>query len=111
VVGDALNKQPWVRVCRSIDVVHRRGFRVEVDIETDIALFRVDGAVFAIDNVCRHKHAAVLAEGIVDGNTVTCPLHGWCYNIITGNAVIGSRALRTYTAVERDGNVYVNLQG
>lgn len=48
-----------------------------------IALFNAGGAFYAIDNTCEHR-GGPLAEGDVDGTTVTCPWHGWEYDITTG---------------------------
>lgn len=99
----------WQKVCRSVDVVQRRGFRVEYTIEHDIALFRVNGSVHAVSNVCPHKHSPILHEGIVNDCLVECPLHGWTYNIITGIPVFGTSSLHVYPAREELGWVWVDI--
>jgi nitrite reductase/ring-hydroxylating ferredoxin subunit len=48
-----------------------------------IALFNAGGTFYAIDNTCKHR-GGPLAEGDLDGTTVTCPWHGWEYDITTG---------------------------
>lgn len=48
-----------------------------------IAVFNVDGTFHAIDNQCRHQQGP-LAEGDLDGCIVTCPWHGWTYDVTTG---------------------------
>jgi nitrite reductase/ring-hydroxylating ferredoxin subunit len=48
-----------------------------------IALFNSDGTFYAIDNTCKHR-GGPLAEGELDGHEVTCPWHGWSYDITTG---------------------------
>ncbi len=48
-----------------------------------IAVFNVGGAFHAIDNVCRHQQGP-LAEGDLDGCVVTCPWHGWTYDVTSG---------------------------
>ena len=48
-----------------------------------IALFNSGGAFYAIDNTCKHRGGS-LAEGDLDGTSVTCPLHGWEYDVTTG---------------------------
>lgn len=52
----------------------------------DIALFNVDGAVYAIDDGCLH-HGASLAFGKLDGKVVTCRAHGWKYDVTTGKTL------------------------
>jgi nitrite reductase/ring-hydroxylating ferredoxin subunit len=41
-----------------------------------LALFNVDGTLFAVDNTCAHR-GGPLGEGDLDGAVVTCPWHGW----------------------------------
>ncbi|HXG88893.1 MAG TPA: Rieske 2Fe-2S domain-containing protein [Vicinamibacterales bacterium] len=48
-----------------------------------IALFRLDDGFFAIDNLCLHQ-AGPLCEGEIEQGVVTCPWHGWSYDIRTG---------------------------
>lgn len=48
-----------------------------------VAIFRLDDGYFAIDNLCLHR-AGPLCEGPIEGGVVTCPWHGWSYDIRTG---------------------------
>jgi len=51
-----------------------------------IAVFRTaDDAVFALQDACPHK-GGPLSQGIVHGNKVTCPLHGWNLDLASGEA-------------------------
>ena len=52
----------------------------------EIGLFRVDGKVYAIEDVCPHAYA-LLSSGFVDGDTIECPLHQGRFHIATGKAV------------------------
>ena len=52
----------------------------------EIALFNVEGKFHAIDNTCLHR-GGPLGEGEIDGTTVTCPWHGWQYDILTGKNI------------------------
>jgi len=51
-----------------------------------IALFNVDGNVYALDNTCLHR-GGPLGEGTLSGDVVTCPWHLWEYNVRTGEKV------------------------
>ncbi len=55
---------------------------VEVD-GLGVAIFNVDGAIFATDNTCPHA-GGPLGEGALSGAIVTCPWHGWRYDVRTG---------------------------
>ena len=75
---------------------------VEVNGKT-IALFNVDGKIFALDNTCLHQ-GGPLGEGMLEGEVVTCPWHMWEYNVRTGEKV-GSPSLRVAAyPVEVEGN-------
>ncbi len=48
-----------------------------------IALVNIDGTFYAIGNACTHRGGS-LSEGTLEGNTVTCPLHGAEFDVTTG---------------------------
>jgi nitrite reductase (NADH) small subunit len=48
-----------------------------------IAVFHVDGKWFAIDNTCPHRQGP-LNEGTLEGTIVSCPWHGWRFDLATG---------------------------
>ncbi|MBI2461390.1 MAG: Rieske 2Fe-2S domain-containing protein, partial [Candidatus Rokubacteria bacterium] len=70
------------KVAEIADLAPGQGRVVEVEGKA-IALFNVDGAFYAIDNTCLHR-GGPLGEGELDGAVVTCPWHGWCYDVTTG---------------------------
>jgi nitrite reductase/ring-hydroxylating ferredoxin subunit len=51
-----------------------------------VALFNVDGTVYAIDNACRHVGVS-LGTGELRGNIVRCRHHGWRYDVTTGQTM------------------------
>lgn len=55
---------------------------VEVN-SRNIALFNVKGEIFALDNACSHR-GGPLGDGLLDESVVTCPWHGWQYDVKTG---------------------------
>lgn len=50
---------------------------------TAIAVYNVDGTIYATSNSCAHADGP-LGEGSLDGKIVTCPYHGWQYDVTTG---------------------------
>lgn len=48
-----------------------------------LALFHVEGTFHAIENSCPHR-GGPLGEGVVEGHLVTCPWHGWEFDVKTG---------------------------
>ena len=70
----------------ALDDIPREGARVVKTIAGCVAVFRTaEDQVFAIDDACPHK-GGPLSEGIVHGNSVTCPLHAWVFSLETGVA-------------------------
>ena len=51
-----------------------------------IALFNVNGKFHAIDNTCTHA-GGPLAMGELEGEVVTCPLHGAKFNVSSGEVL------------------------
>ena len=75
---------------------------VNVDGE-DVAVFRHEGQFYAIQNTCPHKQGP-LGEGILDGSVVTCPWHGWKFDIKTGvSPVFPTAKIKTFK-VSVEGN-------
>jgi nitrite reductase/ring-hydroxylating ferredoxin subunit len=94
----------WQVVCRRQEIPRDHGWPVRVG-STDIAVFDLGGELVAVQNLCRHL-GNPLDEGQVDGGCVTCPWHGWRYDLRTGAHLtfFGRRAgLRTF-AVRTEGD-------
>lgn len=73
-----------------------------------IAVFRHDGKVSALSNVCRHQNGP-LGEGRILDGCVTCPWHGYQYLPETGGSPPPfQEQVATFATEVRDGVVYVN---
>ena len=78
--------------------------------EKKIAIYKVQGTLYATDNVCPHAFA-LLTDGFVEGDTVECPLHGAVFHIPTGKcmAAPAESDLKTYSVKVEDDRVFVDL--
>ena len=96
----------FVRTVRAEDLAEGQGRTVEAGGQW-LALFRVEGEVYAIDNACPHM-AGPLGAGPLDGTVVTCPLHRWRIDVRTGCSPTNEyvRVARYETRVE-DGWIWV----
>jgi naphthalene 1,2-dioxygenase ferredoxin component len=74
----------------------------------ELALCRVDGEVYATDNICTHEHAR-LCEGFLDGHELECPLHQGKFDVRTGKAMCApvTEGIRIYPVRIEDGKVLV----
>ena len=66
---------------------------------TAICVANVDGEFFAIDNLCPHGDGP-LGEGSLSGKFVTCPYHGWVFDVTTGECQTNSSACVTAFEVQ-----------
>ena len=74
-----------------------------------IALFNVDGTLFALDGICPHA-GGPLGEGDLSGPVVTCPWHGWQFDVTTGRHALNPRIQQARFPVKIEGNdVWVEL--
>jgi len=75
----------WVRAAARSDLATGDVFGVEVSGHS-IALYEVDGSIFATDNICTHAYAR-LSDGWLDGEVIECPLHAARFDIRTGKVL------------------------
>lgn len=74
-----------------------------------LAVFQVGDDYFAINNRCPHAGAA-LGRGKVDGESVSCPLHRWNFNLRTGECTEdGSQPVATYPVTVTGDTVRVDV--
>jgi nitrite reductase (NADH) small subunit/3-phenylpropionate/trans-cinnamate dioxygenase ferredoxin subunit len=96
----------FVPVAAATDI--RPGYPHTVAIDgREIALFNVGGTFYAIENGCPHQGAS-LAEGWVEGTTVTCPWHAWCFNLTDGRMTMGYDGVHAFDVRVADGTVWVS---
>jgi nitrite reductase/ring-hydroxylating ferredoxin subunit len=80
---------------------------VRIDDE-NVAVFNVDGKFFATQEACTHL-GGPLSEGTLEGNCITCPIHGSRFDVTTGAVVRGpaTNPLKTYRVEVSDGTATV----
>lgn len=96
----------FVKVAAVADVPPGSGKVVQAD-GRFLALFNVDGTFYALDNTCLHRGGPV-GEGDLEGVVVTCPWHGFQYDVTTGRNVFDPDVgLETFPVRVADGDVEV----
>jgi len=75
-----------------------------------IAVFHTrTGEVFATQAECPHR-VGPLADGLLGGTTLVCPLHAWKFDLRTGEALYGNCGLTTYSArLSETGEIFLTL--
>jgi len=101
-----------VYLCRVSDIGKgkSRVFSMSRDggLKKDIAVFNIDGNYYAISNFCAHK-GGPLNKGRLEKNIVTCPWHGWKYDVRTGKAPHkGGDSVDGFEVKPIDNNLFLN---
>lgn len=97
-----------IEVCSLVELppgeVHR------VPCAPPVAVFNVDGDLYAVDDRCTHQDTS-LSDGLVEGCEVECPLHTSRFDLRTGrpSGPPATRPLRTHDVRVVDGTVYLAL--
>jgi 3-phenylpropionate/trans-cinnamate dioxygenase ferredoxin subunit len=78
--------------------------------DEQIALFLVDGNVYAAGNVCTHDYA-LLTDGFLEDGCIECPLHAARFDVRTGEAQCGPAKdpLKVYSVEIRGSEVWVDV--
>jgi 3-phenylpropionate/trans-cinnamate dioxygenase ferredoxin subunit len=72
----------WVRICSTAELLPGERRVAEVD-GVSVAVFNIDGELFAVEDVCTHD-GGELASGTLDGFEIECPRHGARFDVRTG---------------------------
>ena len=100
----------WTRIARCGDIPLREGRAVKVGIH-EIAIFNLGDRFLAVDNRCPHK-GGPLADGIVSGTAVVCPLHARKISLETGGGVKSASAsscVATFRTRVEHGVIFLEL--
>ncbi len=74
-----------------------------------MAIFRTQDGFIAVDGMCAHQGGPI-AQGDLDGNCVTCPWHGWQYDIRDGkNLLTGKQMLACFATEVRGETLWVEV--
>jgi nitrite reductase/ring-hydroxylating ferredoxin subunit len=97
----------WHRLASLSQIVEGEAFPTMLG-DVAIALYRVDGQVYAIDDICTHEFAH-LSQGFVEDGEIECPLHQARFDIKTGRCLMApaTRDLRSYQVQVDNDDVYV----
>jgi nitrite reductase/ring-hydroxylating ferredoxin subunit len=76
---------------------------------SELALYNIDGEYYATDNVCPHRGAA-LSDGAVIGHIVECSLHGWQFDVRTGECLTVIEKIKTFEVRIVEGMICVVVE-
>ena len=98
----------WHRIANVADCSPGSSLEVVAG-ERVVALFNVDGEFFALDGVCPHQ-GGPLGEGELLGCIVTCPWHGWQFDVRTGQHQFSRNMVQPRFATKmEEGGVWIEI--
>jgi naphthalene 1,2-dioxygenase system ferredoxin subunit len=99
----------WIDAAAQDDVPQDDVIAVDVA-GRDIALYGVDGQIYATDNLCTHGHAR-LCDGFLEGHEIECPLHQGRFDVRSGapSCAPVTEAVRSYPVRIEGGRVWLAL--
>jgi nitrite reductase (NADH) small subunit len=99
---------PFARAAKTTDIPPGTIHEVQVG-EKAVALANVAGKFYAINNVCLHR-GGPLGQGSLQDKIVTCPWHGWQYDVTTGKVVQNPTVgVACYPTEVRGDEVFVDI--
>lgn len=102
-------KDSWMDVMALEDVFEGEVMAVNVQ-GKEIALYEVQGELYATDNLCTHG-AARLSDGFLEGREIECPFHQGRFDVCTGKALCAplTENIRVYPVRIENKRVFVNM--
>ena len=80
----------FTKICTVSELKENQGKRFLIN-DVDIAVFKVNGEVFVLNNTCPHQHTTIIYDGFIEDGCVVCPAHGWMFNLKTGRQPTGAK--------------------
>jgi nitrite reductase/ring-hydroxylating ferredoxin subunit len=82
---------------------------IELPAGRELALFNVNGEFYATENFCPHQGAA-LSQGILCDHVIECELHGWQFDVRTGECLTVRETIGTYRVQVEEGKIKIFTQ-
>lgn len=105
-----MSEARWIRIAARDSVPAREGRAARIA-DREIAVFNLGDRFVAVDNRCPHR-GGPLADGIVSGDAVVCPLHSWRVCLADGGVrrpADAAACVRTYPTRVEEGMVWIEV--
>jgi 3-phenylpropionate/trans-cinnamate dioxygenase ferredoxin subunit len=98
----------WIKVIAANALANGEHVCIEIE-NTVIAVFKVEGEFYAIENVCSHDGGEI-ASGIIENNAIICPRHGARFCLKTGLHMSppAYEAIASFAVFVQNGDVYIH---
>jgi len=99
----------WTKAITVEELKKRKRYVLEYGIQEILLLFHGE-EFYAVDRRCPHRQFELDDGEISDEGVLNCPLHQWRFKLDSGDCIVGSEALSTYSVRESEGYVWVDIQ-
>lgn len=90
------------------DLRPNTSIRFELPDGNELAVYNVDGEFYATENSCPHR-GAPLTEGVLCGHIVECGLHGWQFDVRSGECLTVPERIKTYQVTVEGGRLILSV--
>nr|AAL07261.1 naphthalene dioxygenase [Pseudomonas fluorescens] len=103
--------EKWIEAVALCDIPEVGDLGVTVE-GKDLALYEVEGEIYATDDLCTHG-AARMSDGYLEGREIECPLHQGRFDVCTGRALCApvTENIKTYAVKIENLRVMIDLSG
>lgn len=105
-ISHSETQRQGIEIAKAAEIGQGDAVLVELPNGETVALFNINGEFYATDNRCPHWGAS-LAEGTLCGHVIECGLHGWQFDVRTGECLTVRDRIKVYDVVVEEGIVKV----
>lgn len=102
------NTSEFTYLCKVTELQEGKGKRFYIN-GCDVAVFKIKDKIFALNNICPHQKAAIIYDGTIEDGKISCPAHGWQFNMATGCYADGRKGLDVYDIQVADDKVFIKV--
>lgn len=96
------------KLCSLGSLPQNRGVRIVIE-DNEFAVFRVDSKVYVLSNICPHNHVGKIFEGEIKDGSVACPIHGWTFDLATGESTCNMSSIKSYEVKMSGNEVFIKI--
>lgn len=104
-----MNNNGFTKVCALNELKNSEGKRFLIN-DIDVALFKINEDIFALNNICPHQHTALIYNGCIEDGCVICPAHGWKFQLKNGKMPDGRNGLISYPVKLINDFIYIKAE-
>lgn len=97
----------FTKACAAHDVPKVGGYCAIMPDGMQIAVFRTEDGFYAVSHTCPHQRYRVMARCHVHANRISCPMHGWTFDIRNGEEIRQRGRIPTFTVLLENETIYV----